>query len=58
MGLNIKFYDDKQKEGEIVSVGYLPVDTKARKDSKRLASSGAVAEVEQIPVSWGGLAEE
>lgn len=27
MGLNIKFYDDKQKEGEIVSVGYIPVDT-------------------------------
>lgn len=24
MGLNIKFYDDKQKEGEIRSVGYLP----------------------------------
>lgn len=47
MGLNIKFYDDKQKEGEIVSVGYLPVDTKARKDSKRLASSGAVATVEE-----------
>lgn len=46
MGLNIKFYDDKHKEGEIRSVGYIPVDTKARKDSKRLASSGAVAELE------------
>lgn len=46
MGLNIKFYDDKQKEGEIASVGYIPVDTKARKNSLRLASSGSVAEVE------------
>ena len=47
MGLNIKFYDDKSKEGEISSVGYIPVDTKPRKDSKRLASSGAVANVEE-----------
>lgn len=47
MALNIKFFEGPERVKEINSVGYLPVDLKARKDSKRLASSGAVAEVEE-----------
>lgn len=62
MATIVKFYKDKTRVKEIVSIGYLPVDTKPQKNSKRLVTSGAVKElddkIEQIgkPLQWKGPA--
>ena len=62
MATIVKFYKDGKNVKDITSIGYLPVDEDAVKDSRRLASSGrviAAAALAKIPVSWGGtMAEE
>ena len=42
MATIVKFYKDGKKVKDITSVGYLPVDEEAVKDSRHLASSGSV----------------
>jgi len=42
MATIVKFYKDGKKVKDITSIGYLPVDEDAVKDSRHLASSGSV----------------
>lgn len=42
MATIVKFYKDGRKVKDITSIGYLPVDEDAVKDSRHLASSGSV----------------
>lgn len=45
MATIVKFYKDGRNVKDITSIGYLPVDLNARKDSKHLLASGAVATI-------------